>query len=63
MSKASLKRKIEEIPPDWADGWRKGGDAVFLEHALRLVECGFTEEQVIDWLGELYYAVASEYGV
>ena len=60
MSKATLKKRIKELA--YEGSWNKGGEETFLKHALLLVECGYAEEVIIEWLTSLYWAVASEFG-
>lgn len=58
---ASLKASIIAIAGD--EGfWKSSSEATFLSAGERLVNKGFTEEEVVDLLSDLYYATADCYG-
>lgn len=55
-----LKTTIENIPDDgW---WYISGKKVFIDTANKLLNKGFSVEEIIDILRSVYYAVGNEYG-
>ncbi len=58
---ANLNKKIATIPG--GDGWWKSsGEDRFNEAATELIEHGYTEEEAIQLLTDLYWEVANCYG-
>lgn len=58
---ASLKESIIAIAGE--DGfWKSSSEDIFLSAGERLINKGFTEEEVVDLLSDLYYATANCYG-
>jgi hypothetical protein len=61
MTNQELMQGIEEIPG--SDGWWKESSKNSFENkALTLVEKGFTHEEALCFLEELYWDVANCYG-
>lgn len=55
-----LKKRIDEIPGDgW---WTTSGRDTFLSSAVDLLRKGWTEDEIIEFLETLYFAVAGEFG-
>lgn len=61
MSTEDFHAKIDKIPGD--DGWWKNstGD-VYRDAATELVVKGFTQNEALELLEELFHAAAGEYG-
>lgn len=60
MSKKTLKVKINKIPSGgW---WLSNTGEIFMNHAKKLTDKGFSEDEAVEILEDLYYAVASEFG-
>lgn len=57
----NVRDEIASIPGD--DGWwRTGGQDTFESAAADLIAHGFTDAEALSLLGDLFSAVAEEYG-
>lgn len=56
-----MSKKINSIPSD-GDWWHESSKEVFVQHGLLLMQRGLDIDAVMELLGNLYSAVAIEYG-
>jgi hypothetical protein len=53
--------RVKEIAGE--DGfWKSSSESIYLENARKLLEKGFSEDETIDILSDLYYAAANCFG-
>lgn len=61
MNAQALKRAIKRIPGE--EGWWKSeGQEKFQAHAERLITLGMTPEEAVEFLTDLYWTTAGEFG-
>lgn len=57
-----LKDKIENIP-DNGKWWKESNYEDFVNYAKKLIDKGFSEDEAVDFLEEIYDIVSNEYGI
>lgn len=62
MLSADLKAALDGMAYG-GEGFQKGGDEVFYRACERLIGLGVSEEEAVELLDGLYWAVANEFGV
>lgn len=57
----NMRDRVKDIAGE--DGfWKSSSEAIYLENAQRLLKKGFSEDETIDILRDLYYAAANCFG-
>lgn len=62
MDNEQFRQRISEIPGDEEGFYKSDAEETFYNSGIELVNRGFTEDQAIDFLSELYTATARCYG-
>lgn len=57
-----FRQRICEIPGDEEGFYKSDAEETFYQSGIELVERGFTEDEAIDFLSELYSATAGCFG-
>lgn len=56
-----LIQKIKQLPRD-GEWWKNSGEKTFIELATSLLNHGYTDNEVVEFLSKAYTAVSDEFG-
>lgn len=62
MDNEQLRQRISEIPGDEEGFYKSGSEETFYESGIELVNRGFSEDEAIEFLTQLYIATADCFG-